>query len=242
MSKRTDKYVRFLIQQNGVYYKVFRIQELTDGSIIEKLYKRNPTSEPSELGQWKVNGSGTSRIYYSENKYKEANFEHSTVHSSGVRHLKLKDGDYTHRTKGRPLVSLDHIKHLWTIIPGDIESYQGIKEIPNGSNFIINLPDGAIAGVFHLFAIPRDGNMNLELDMPPHDKERQMIFHVYRIVLDTCDVALFAYQSEGFSSQPPRTISIPNLEDFLPVVSVINSDYIEFELLRMTQSVTKSTP
>jgi len=186
-----------------------------------------------------VNGSATTRIYYDKNKYKEAAFEHSTVHRSGIRHLKLKDGEYTHRVKGKPLASLDHIKHLWTIIPAGVESYLGTKEMPAGSNFIINLPDGAVAGAFHLFAIPKDGNMNFELDMPAHNKEGQMNFHVYRIALDSCDIALFAYQSDAFLSHPPKTISIPNLEEFLPVINVITSSYIEFELLRMTQSIIK---
>jgi len=238
MPKKDAKYIRFLIQQNGYYYKIFRIQELPDGSLSETLYRRNPSLEPSELGTWKTSGTPYSRIYYGKGKYKDARFDHSIVHSSGVRHLKLKSGGYTHRVKGKPLKSLDHIKHLWTIIPGGIKSYQSSEEIPKGSNFIINLPVGAITGVLHLFAVPKTGNVNLNFDTPTYEKETKMTIHCYRIPLDNTDIVLFGYQSEAFLAHPPKTISIPNLEEFLPVISVITDEYIEFELRKINQSIS----
>lgn len=222
--------LRVGIEIRGTKYRLFNVfQNDNDASIYLKLFSTRPDSGLS--GQLKIPFPGTLQIAFNEST-KPVKVDHTSVHESGVSLVKSVDGEYSSRLEGPGLKGLNTLRHLWTIVPGTLDSLPTFKSLKDKS-LVLKEEDPTLASrAMILFAAPK-GNLNLNIPFVLKDEHKSPLPKICIVPVDffnEFNLLILTYSTEHFVSAPPRTYKFQVHGAMVPFVEAITDRHIELGL------------
>jgi len=165
-------------------------------------------------------------------------FEHTTVHSTGESHTKLKDGTYqTHNDKNSKSISLDNlstVKHISTIVcrgmdESDLAERTRATDVP-----LLREPSQKIT-IIDMLAVPKGINLNFTGEWEiNNDHPVKLTIGLHKLVFNGFDLILFTRHSDEFEHAPPKSIQLPDLNNHVPFVTKVDSEKITVNLSSLT--------
>lgn len=235
---KSHESVTVVINKDGQNYRFCKlIPSRNDASIFLHLYKHRRLHADG-LGKLTFyQGSpilGTVR--YDDAEVVLSPIDHSTVHGTGVQHVKFLDNTYATQQIGIPLKGLPGARPLWTIVPGKFETAM-VFDRPKGRIHGIKEPPEIPARALSLFAIPKGtfGALNIAFDLDDLGDQIPPPIYVEPVEFRFFDVVFFWYSTGKFIAPPPVTYVFPALGNLAPFIRAVNDQSMEVVLRAITK-------
>ncbi len=226
---------RLFITRNGKSYKVASFDyNKEDASIY--LFVPNRKNTPGKRGITEMSSQPGSRFRVDITKFEEdVNYDHFSVHGSGIEHSRVKEGEAIDRSQWRPLKGLKKSRHLWTLVLPDVT---GFEEDPatRARDLKVEYPANMTGCVIDVFAVPRK-NINFNVEYV-ESNERPTIHTFGHAMWNLGEYKILVYSrsSDKHEGSPERTLKISLPEDFVPLVTTITPDYVEGVVAKLVYS------
>lgn len=215
---------RIFIQRDGKNYKIASIEYNPEDASIY-LFIPNRKGTPGKAGKIKLTGQKFQVDI--EDLKDDEDFDHFSVHGSGIEHTKLKQGKTINRSSWTPLLGLDRARHLWTLVLPDVNSIEQDQAL-RARDLKIDYPASMSGGVIDILATPKQQDINFNVEY--YENNDRITTHVFgQAVWDVGEyrVFIFSRSSDKHLGSPERTLKISLPNDYVPFINLIAKDYIE---------------
>lgn len=154
-------------------------------------------------------------------------FDHFSIHGSGVEHTVLQGNLHRGRSQGIPLRGLATGRHLWSIVVPDIHN-----ETPQSATRLRDLkldyPVGMNAGVIDIFAMPAGVDFSLNFELL-NESDRATIHNFGQGVWDVPSYRVFVMfrSADSHEGSPEATFKVSLSDGFIPLITKISPTKVE---------------
>lgn len=236
-------YFRVFLSQNNENYLFCRLfQQKSDNSLILQIVPRKGGT-----------GGTAGKILIEKNPFdiyydaisKPTDFEHTSIHSTGQSHTKLKDGTYQiHNDKSSnsiPLDNLSTVKHISTIVCREMDENDLVERTRATDIPLIREASQQIT-IIDMLAVPKGINLNFtgEWEMS-NDHPVRLTVGLHKLAFNGFDLILFTRHSDEFEHAPPKSIQLPDLNNHIPTVIKVDNEKITVKVSSLTFDKVLST-